>query len=98
MGKRSIKETIKSWRRDRHLKRQSRLHDEAIQPLFDDFYQDRGRIYKLNFVRGIFFGLGSAIGGTIVLATTVYLLSWFIDVPIIGDGVDRIIETVPATR
>lgn len=98
MGNKSLSEKFKSWRRQSRKNRESRMHDEAIQPLFDDFYQDRGRIYKLNFVRGIFFGLGSAIGGTIVLAAMLYLLSWFIDVPIIGDGVDRIIETVPATR
>ncbi len=74
------------------------MQDEAVQPLFEDFYKNKARIYKLNFVRGLFFGLGSALGGTVVLALVVYILSWFIDLPVIGDGVDRIIETVPSTR
>lgn len=98
MGNKSLSEKFKSWRRQSRKNRESRMHDEAIQPLFDDFYKDRARIYRLNFVRGIFFGLGSALGGTIVLALVVYLLSLFIGIPLIGDGVDRLIETVPTTR
>lgn len=53
--------------------------------LFYDLYRDRKRIYKVNFVRGIFFGAGSVIGGTIVIALLAWLLSLFVNVPLIGE-------------
>ena len=32
-------------------------------------------VYKMNFLRGIFFGLGSVLGGTIVVALIIWILS-----------------------
>ena len=46
-----------------------------LQELFNDFNTNRWQIYRLNFVRGIFFGLGSVLGGTIVVAIVVWILS-----------------------
>lgn len=46
-----------------------------LEELFNDFNRNRWDIYKINFVRGIFFGLGSVIGGTIVVAFIVWALS-----------------------
>ena len=40
----------------------------VLEELFNDLYRNRVRIYKVNFVRGILFGAGSALGGTIVIA------------------------------
>lgn len=47
----------------------------VMQDLFYDFNRSRGQIYWLNFWRGIFFGLGSVLGGTVVVALVVWLLS-----------------------
>lgn len=47
----------------------------ALEDGFNDFYAHRGRVYKVNFIRGIFFGLGSILGGTIVIAILVAILS-----------------------
>lgn len=53
--------------------------------LFYDLYSDRRRIYRVNFFRGIFFGAGSVIGGTIVIAILAWVLSLFVNVPLIGE-------------
>jgi hypothetical protein len=45
--------------------------------MFQDFHRNRKQIYTLNFFRGIFFGIGSAIGGTLILGLLVWLLSLF---------------------
>lgn len=69
---------------------------KLAEELFYDLYRDRRRIYKINFVRGIFFGVGSALGGTLVIALTVWLLSLFVNIPLIGDifqDAQRSIET-----
>lgn len=56
-----------------------------LEKLFNDMYHDRKRIYRLNFFRGIFFGLGSVLGGTLVLSLLLWLLSLFVDFPLIGE-------------
>lgn len=48
-----------------------------IEELFYDFHRNRAQVYLMNFIRGIFFGLGSVLGGTIVIALIVWLLSLF---------------------
>lgn len=57
----------------------------VIEELFNDYYDDRRNIYKVNFFRGIFFGLGSVLGATVVVALIVWLLSFFVNIPGIGE-------------
>jgi len=60
-----------------------------MEELFNDYYDDRRNVYKMNFIRGIFFGLGTVIGGTIIVATIVWGLSFFVDIPGIGDAAQK---------
>lgn len=61
-----------------------------MEELFNDYYDDRRNVYKMNFIRGIFFGLGTVIGGTIVVAVIVWGLSFFVDLPGIGDTAQQV--------
>lgn len=49
--------------------------ESALEELFNDFNRSRVKVYKMNFVRGIFFGAGSVIGGTVIIALLAWLLS-----------------------
>lgn len=49
--------------------------EALIEELFYDFNRNRQQVYLMNFIRGIFFGLGSLIGGTIVIALIIWILS-----------------------
>lgn len=69
-----------------------------IEEMFQDLYRERLKIYKLNFVRGIFFGLGSALGGTIVLALVIWLLSLFVEFPVIGDYVQNAQDSIQSAE
>lgn len=60
-----------------------------LEELFNDLYNDRRNIYVMNFVRGIFFGFGTFLGGTIVVALVVALLSLFVQLPFIGPSVEK---------
>jgi hypothetical protein len=62
---------------------------DYLEDLFNDMYKNRLRIYQVNFVRGIFFGLGSVIGGTVVVALIVWILSFFVNLPGIGNSVQN---------
>lgn len=56
---------------DQEIGAQKKLLDE----LFQDFNRSRFQVYKMNFVRGIFFGFGSVLGGTVVIAMLIWLLA-----------------------
>ena len=65
-----------------------------LEELFNDFYDDRRNIYKMNFFRGIFFGLGTVIGGTIIVALIVWGLSFFVNIPGVGDAAQKATESL----
>ncbi len=69
-----------------------------LEDLFYDFHRSRAEVYKMNFIRGIFFGLGSVLGGTILVALFVWLLNAIgLLVPSLADFIDSIIK-VMSTR
>jgi len=48
----------------------------------------------MNFVRGLSFGFGVLIGGTVVAAAIVWLLGRFVTIPLIGEYIKQIIEVI----
>lgn len=70
----------------------------VLEDLFYDFNKSRAEVFKMNFLRGIFFGVGSVLGGTIVVALVVWLLSLLTDIPGgLGDFIQYIVDTVRST-
>ena len=69
--------------------------ESVLEDLFNDFNRNRFTIYKMNFFRGIFFGFGSVLGGTIVVALVIWALNllgnW---VPPIADFIDGITTSI----
>ena len=63
--------------RDKKLAQEDLTAEERVlEDLFYDLYRNRGRVYKTNFFRGIFFGLGTFLGGTVVVAIVIFILTW----------------------
>lgn len=72
--------------------------ETVIEDLFNDFNRNRFTVYKMNFFRGIFFGLGSVLGGTVVIALIVWLLNgigWLI--PGVAGFIDGVIEMMSSS-
>ena len=67
-------------RRERLEDKEWTAEEEMLNDLFYDFYRYRGRVYRINFFRGIFFGLGAFLGGTIIAALIVIILSWLMSI------------------
>lgn len=67
----------------------------VLEDLFYDFNSSRAEIYKVNFIRGIFLGFGTVIGGTLVIALMVWILSLLTDIPGgVGDFIQYVVDTV----
>lgn len=71
----------------------------VLEDLFYDFHSSRRQVYWMNFTRGIFFGVGSVIGGTLVVALVLGVLSWLTDIPGgIGDFIQYIVNVVQSSE
>jgi hypothetical protein len=67
----------------------------VLEDLFYDFNKSRAEVYKMNFIRGIFLGFGTVIGGTLVVALIVWILTLLADIPGgIGDFIQYVVDTV----
>lgn len=66
-----------------------------LEDLFYDFHKSRKQVYFTNFVRGLFFGVGSVLGGTVIIALILWLLHLLVDIPGgVGDFVQYIVNIV----
>jgi hypothetical protein len=67
----------------------------VLEDLFYDFHTKRHQVYWLNFVRGIFFGVGSVLGATIIVAIVVWVLSRLVDLPGgVGGFIQYVVDVV----
>ena len=83
MGK--VKNFFDKKRQDKARNDEVGAKKAVLEEVFNDMYSERRKIYKVNFVRGITFGAGSAVGGTIVLGLAVWIFSLFVHVPVVGN-------------
>jgi hypothetical protein len=72
---------------------------QLLEEMFYDFNRNRWQVYMMNFGRGIFFGLGTVLGGTVLVAFIVWILGqfagWFPDV---GDYIHQIIKAMQHSK
>lgn len=67
---------------------------KALEVLFASEYVNKRQLYWHNFVRGTFFGAGSLIGATVLIALILWILSLFDTVPFIGPLIDNTRDTI----
>jgi len=90
-----IKKLLKKLGQDIQENNERGARRAVLEDLFYDFNRSRVQIYKMNFVRGIMLGAGSVIGGTVVIALIVWILSLLGNViPPLGDFFDGLSQTL----
>jgi hypothetical protein len=67
---------------------------QLIEDLFYDFNRSKAQVYWTNFTRGIFFGFGTLLGGTLLVAFVVWVLGQFVGFPYVGDYLKHIIDAL----
>jgi hypothetical protein len=72
--------------------------ESFVEELFYDFNRSRAQIYKMNFVRGIFFGFGSVLGGTVVIALLAWILHFFVQIPGIGQPIEQVQQSIQGDK
>jgi hypothetical protein len=69
---------------------------EKMGRMLEDLYTygkiSPGRFVWLNFARGVIYGFGLFLGGTIVVAVILSVLNMFDQVPVIGPFVEKLLE------
>ena len=66
----------------------------ALESIFEGGYLDHRRVYRINFIRGIFFGLGVTLGGTILVALLLWVLGLFTEIPLVGEFAETLQDTI----
>ena len=69
-----------------------------LEDLFYDFNRSRAQVYKMNFIRGIFMGVGTVIGGTVVIALIAWVLSFFVELPGVGNSIEQVQQTIQSDK
>jgi hypothetical protein len=67
---------------------------QLVEELFYDLHASRHQIFFLNLVRGIFFGFGTVLGGTVLVALIVWVLSQIGWIP----GVHELINAIQNSK
>lgn len=65
-----------------------------LEALYFNINPNKSTFYKAAFLRGILGGVGGVIGATVVIALLLWLLSFFNNVPLVGDFVEAIRRTI----
>lgn len=86
-----VKQAVKKAKEDN----EAGARRAILEDLFYDFNRSRTQVYTMNFVRGILFGAGSVIGGTLVIAALIWVLSGLANViPPLDDFFNGISHTL----
>ena len=68
---------------------------KLIEELFYDFHSSRRQVYLMNFLRGLFFGFGSVLGATLLVAISIWVLGQFGNIfPPLADFINNLIDAM----
>jgi hypothetical protein len=71
---------------------------DVFEEFFNDYYKRRRQVYHMNLVRGIWFGFGSVLGGTLLITILLWVLSLFHQIPFLNDIVETIQRSIEQAR
>jgi hypothetical protein len=79
---------------EKDIKEASGAIRDVFEEFLNDYYKHRRKVFYMNFVRGIWFGFGSVLGGTIMITLLLWVLSWFQQIPFLTDVIQNIQHSI----
>ena len=104
-----MKQRINNWQADRRAKKEAKkskpndMTDKdyerlgrSVEQVYATGYASKGRMFYMSFVKGIGYGFGIFIGGTIVVGIVLSLLTTFAEeeVPVLGPLAEKINNSI----
>ncbi len=79
-----------------HYEPFSEQQKSYLRDIFEEVYTtNKWKLFWINFFRGIFLGFGTVVGGTILVAILIWVLSQSVDwFPAISDFTQRLIDSL----
>lgn len=65
-----------------------------LESIYETNYANRGRVYRMSFVKGILGGLGGVVGATVVVGVLAWTLSLFHEVPFVRNITDSVRSSI----
>lgn len=69
---------------------------KKLQQFYESGYINKKQTIIFSFLKGMASGFGAVIGGTLVLALVLWILSLFGQIPLIGHFMDTLNQTIQA--
>lgn len=67
---------------------------KTVAAIYETGYLDAGKSMRMSLFKGVAGGLGGVIGATVGVALLLWILSFFGEVPLIGDFVKKVEYTI----
>ena len=67
---------------------------KQVQAVYEAINPDRAAVYRTALIKGIFTGVGTVVGATLVIALLAWVLSLFSEIPLVGGFVESIQTTI----
>jgi hypothetical protein len=67
---------------------------KLVANIYETGYLDTGKSLKMSFVKGFLQGLGGVVGATLGVALLLWLLSFFDELPFIGELINNARNTI----
>lgn len=71
---------------------------EIVANVYETGYLDAAKSYRMSFIKGLFQGLGAAIGATLLVALVIWILSLFTQIPVVGRFSETLRDSVQTTQ
>lgn len=85
---------VKKQEKPELTKKQYEELGRVVAAIYETGYLNQNQSFKMSFVKGVFQGFGGVIGATLVVALLIWALSFFDGIPLLGDFINNIQETV----
>ena len=71
---------------------------KIVANVYETGYLDAAKSYRMSFIKGLFQGLGGAVGATLLVAVLIWVLSLCGEVPLLNRLSENIQQTVQTTQ